>query len=107
MKFVFLFLAFFIFSCASSQKRSIQVNNGDSKEKVISIMGNPENRQFNGSKEAWQYCDTSFGHYNFAVVYFYEEKVTAVTTYSGSPTPFSGCEHHFDPVNWEPKTGSR
>lgn len=77
------------------------VNNGDTKENVIKIMGTPGNRQFRDNLEAWQYCDTSFGHYNFALIWFSSGSVIGINTYSGDPAPFSGCDNHYSPVKWE------
>lgn len=77
------------------------INVGDTKQRVVEIMGQPENRQTKGSREAWQYCDTSFGHYNFFVVWLDNGTVSGTNTYGRGPSAFSGCDNHYDKINWE------
>jgi outer membrane protein assembly factor BamE (lipoprotein component of BamABCDE complex) len=42
--------------CSASQN-SLKVNPGMDRNEVLEIMGTPGNRQFNETREAWQYCD--------------------------------------------------
>lgn len=94
-------LALFLFGCANVQKRSTRINPGDSKEQIIEVMGEPENRQFKGNLEAWQYCDTSFGRYNYSIVWLNSGIATGVNSYTNPGQPFNFCGAGFEPVRWE------
>ena len=56
-----------LLSCGTLDDKTILINAGDSKEDVLSILGTPQDRQFKGSNEAWQYCvsGAGFGAFNF------------------------------------------
>ncbi len=95
-----LLLAFLFVGCANAQRKSNLINAGDSKETVISVMGQPENRQFKESLEAWQYCDTLFGKFNFSVVWFQKGVVTGVNTKSVGAA-HGLCDGEFPTVKWE------
>jgi hypothetical protein len=100
MKYLILASLLFV-GCANVQKRSTKVNPGDSKEQVIAVMGDPENRQFKGNQEAWQYCDTSFGRYNYSIIWFNSGVATGVNSYVSGGTPLNFCAAGFQPVRWE------
>lgn len=84
-------------------KRSTSVNQGDTKEHVLSILGPPGDRQFNGKDEAWQYCRTGMSTDQFVVVWLYDGRVTGVTTYKkGSDAGYIGdCSQGFQTIRWE------
>ena len=88
--------------CGSLQKKAILVNSGDDRERVQETMGVPGDRQFQGTAEAWQYCQTGagFGYHDYRIVWFRDGKVTGVTSYKDT-TPASGCTAHFREVRWE------
>ncbi|WP_330147098.1 hypothetical protein [Shewanella oncorhynchi] len=67
-----LLLGIFIIlsGCGSLDKQSILVNAGDTKEQVLNIMGPPDDRQFQGKNEAWQFCKTGAGLVIMITVFF-------------------------------------
>lgn len=88
-------------SCGTLQNSALKVNSGDTKEQVIAAMGQPQDRQFQGEDEVWQFCQTGagFGYHDYRVVWFYRGRVTGITSYKDH-TPASGCAGHFKPVQW-------
>ncbi len=88
-------------SCASVNPAFFTVNTGDSRDSVIERMGSPDDRQFQGKNEAFQYCTTgtSFGKSTFNVIWFYDGKVTGANTYTVSHA--ASCMGHFRQINWE------
>jgi hypothetical protein len=91
-----------LLSCGSLQNRAMLVNPGDDKDRVMTVMGTPGDRQFQDDNEVWQYCQTGagFGYHDYRMVWFYRGKVTGITSYKDH-TPASGCSGHFRPVRWE------
>ena len=89
-------------SCGTLQKDAALVNFGDTKEGVLKIMGPPDDRQFKGKNEAWQYCQTGagFGYHDYRIFWFYDGKVTGVNSYKSS-RPGSSCMTDLKPINWE------
>lgn len=91
-----------ISGCASKYTAQIMnINPGDTKATVISKLGTPENRQFNGEHEVFQYCTTgtSFGVSSYDVIWFYNGRVTGVSTYNVKDAGM--CTSHFKQVKWE------
>lgn len=83
-------------------KSSLQVERGHSKEQVTGILGVPGDRQFNGDDEAWQYCRTGMNTDQFVVVWFYQGRVTGVTTYRlGLGSYVGSCTQGYKTVRWE------
>ena len=76
--------------------RTININQGDPKSRVIEFMGTPEDRQFMGKYEIWQYCITGagFGYHDYRAIWLVDGKVIGITSYKDR-TPASGCEGHF------------
>lgn len=89
-------------ACGSLEKQSVLINPGDTKEKVLSIMGTPGDRQFRGKDEAWQYGRTGagFGYHDFRIIWFYDGKVTGLTSYKDH-TPATSASAHFKAIRWE------
>lgn len=100
-KIVFISIAFFLSACASVNQQFFTINAGDLKESVLAKMGTPDDRQFKGKNEAFQYCTTgtSFGQSTFNIVWFYDGKVTGANTYTVAHA--GSCMGHFRPINWE------
>ena len=94
--------ATFLSACGTLEKKSVLINAGDSKEKVLSIMEPPGDRQFRGKDEAWQYGQTGagFGYHDFRIIWFYDGKVTGITSYKDY-TPATSAAAHFKPIRWE------
>ena len=97
-----LMASFTIISCGSLDRKAVLINLGDSKAQVTSVMGTPEDRQFRGKDEAWQYCQTGagFGYHDYRIVWFYDGTVTGVNSYK-STRPGVSCVTDIKPVRWE------
>ena len=97
-----LFFIFLLAGCGSLQKKAALINVGDSKDMVLAKMGSPDDSQFRGHNEAWQYCQTGagFGYHDYRIVWFYDGRVTAVTSYK-SNRPGSSCMTDIRQINWE------
>lgn len=100
---VSLLAMFLLTGCAGGQlaKKSVQIERGYSKSEVAALLGPPENRQFRGDDEAWQYCETDAGpgYDDYVVVWFYKGQVTGITTYKNSLR--GPCSAFFRTVRWE------
>jgi len=102
MKMLSIAVPLLLLGCGSLEKKTSQINPGDTREQVRAIMGPPGDRQFQGLNEAWQYGRTGagFGYHDFRIVWFYDGKVTGITSYKDR-TPASGASGHFRPIQWE------
>lgn len=98
----FLLILLLLFACGTLDKKSVLINSGDNKEQVLKIMGPPDDRQFKGNDEAWQYCQTGagFGYHDYRTIWFYNGKVTGVNSYK-STRPGVSCVTDFKPIKWE------
>ena len=84
-------------------KKSVRVNNGDTKQQVLSLFGEPGDRQFKEDDEVWQYCKTDlvgFSGDKYVMIWFYRDKVIGVSTYNNN-AEFGLCSSFFKTVNWE------
>jgi len=99
---VCIIVTLFISACGNLDKKSILINNGDTKEQVLSVMGVPDDRQFRGNDEVWQYCQTGagFGYHDYRSIWFYDGEVTAINSYK-STRPGVSCVTDIKQVNWE------
>ena len=75
---------------------------GATQEHVRDILGAPQDRQFRGQQEAWQYCETGFVQDTFVVVWFVESKLTGMRT-SKNAVGDRGffCSSHLPSIRWE------
>jgi hypothetical protein len=89
-------------ACGSSQlmTESLKISQGQTKDEVLSLLGPPGNRQFQGKDEAWQWCSTGMSTDDFLVVWFYDGYVTGITTYKNS-IGFGSCDQFYRTVRWE------
>lgn len=97
---IFLLLVSTLMGCGTLETKTILLNVGDSKERVLEIMGTPQDRQLRGQQEAWQYCisGAGFGYNDYRTIWFNAGRVTGITSYKNSVT---GCAGGFRTVNWE------
>jgi hypothetical protein len=88
-------------ACGSLERRATALNPGDNKQAVLDLLGEPQDRQFSGGLEVWQYCKTGagFGYPDFRIVWFRDGVVTGMTSYKDH-TPASGCTGHFRSIDW-------
>ena len=65
-------------------------------------MGEPDDRQFKGKNEAWQYCQTGagFGYHDYRVIWFYDGKITGVNSYKSNRAGAS-CVTDIKPIKWD------
>ena len=86
--------------CGTLESKTILLNFGDTKEKVLATLGVPQDRQLQGNKEAWQYCvsGAGFGYNDHKIVWFTAGQVTGINTYR---TNVSGCTAGIKTVRWE------
>lgn len=83
-------------------KKTVLLNSGDGKERVLAVMGVPDDRQLKGDSEVWQYCQTGagFGYHDYRMIWFSSGKVSGVNSYK-STRPASSCVTDIRPVRWE------
>ena len=92
-------------ACASQSavvRKSATVRPGMSVAELRQVMGNPQNLQFKGKNEAWQYCSTNYIGFEddyYVLVWVFDGVVSGMQTYRNSK--FGNCENFFRAVNWE------
>lgn len=102
MRLVVFMLTATVVSCGTLEHKSILINAGDDKAAVLNVMGTPRDRQFSANAEAWQYCKSATGFYDYRIVWFRDDKVTGVTSYKR--TPHMGelsCAGRLESIRWE------
>lgn len=94
-----LTLSLFVAGCGTLDNKTILLNVGDSKERVIEVMGNPTDRQIHGQQEAWQYCvsGAGFGWNDHKIIWLNGGRVTGINSYRSH---VSGCSGGIQPVRW-------
>ena len=89
--------------CTAQSKvmtNSAKISAGMSKSELEELMGPPQNRQFEGTDEAWQYCATGFETDHFVLVWLSGDTVTGMKTYRNTEG-FGTCDNFFRSVDWE------
>lgn len=77
------------------------VDFGMNKARVQYIMGPPRNRLYEGSQEAWLWCQTSISQDRadaYLTVYFQGTRVVGIHTYGNRAE--GSCENFFRRVEW-------
>ena len=100
MSVIALVLSLFVADCGTLDNKTILLNVGDSKERVIEVMGPPKDRQIHGQQEAWQYCvsGAGFGWNDHKIIWLNAGRVTGINSCRSS---VSGCSGGIQPVRWE------
>jgi len=94
-----LICAILLVGCATTtSKKAIMINVNMTKEEVVNILGYPGDRQFRGDDEAWQYFDLGFDTDRYTVVWFYQNKVTGITSYIGTGANLTA---RYKTIDWE------
>jgi len=97
-------VALSIASCRTMElaNKTIQINKGDERAKVLQVMGTPQDRQFLADYEVLQYCVTGagFGYHDYSAIWLRSGKVVGITTYKDH-TPASSCRGHFHTLRVE------
>lgn len=85
-------------SCRTMElaNKTIQINKGDDRAKVLQVMGTPQDRQLLTDYEVFQYCITGagFGYHDYSAIWLRSGKVVGITSYKDH-TPASSCRGHF------------
>ena len=89
-----------ISSCGTLDKKTILIDAGYTKDKVISVMGVPQDRQLREQQEAWQYCvsGAGFGYNDHKIIWFNKGVVTGINSYRSHR---SGCTGAIRSIKWE------
>ena len=97
---IFVALAIALAGCASTTQRGkAELNPGMTTDQVRTILGDPDDRSFRASNEAWQYQDVvGFGQCEYLTAWFLDGALHAVTTRRGSSV--AGCGLGSMPVDW-------
>lgn len=99
-----VYIALFV-GCASHssmRKKSSKISSGMSVTKVTELMGAPQNRQFNGKYEAWQYCTTDYSGLRsdlYTLIWVYDKEVIGLETYNNYE--MGTCDSFFKTIKWE------
>jgi len=101
---VIIVFSILLTSCVNSvadtlTKKSISLEPGMSKNELIAIFGLPEKRAFNGSVEAWQYCETGFASDDYFLIWLNNGRVSGIQNYTN--TGVGLCSSYFRSINWE------
>ena len=90
-----LILITLLFSCSRSSHRINQQHSkiqlGMGKDQVQKKLGEPQNRQFKGVHETWQYCLSGLLTHNYYSVDFVEGQVEGISTYSKKVEDYDSC----------------
>jgi hypothetical protein len=99
-KLVILLMMTVISACSTLKDKTIQISSGDAKEKVVNILGIPDDRQFSESQEAWQYGTVvAIGICEYTIIWFNKSVVSGLNSYRNDSV--AGCRVGIKPVNWE------
>ncbi len=95
-----LFIFLIISGCGTLDHKTILLNIGDSKERVLEVMGTPADRQIGRQQEAWQYCVSGAGisWNDHKIIWFTAGHVTGINSYRSY---VSGCTGGIQSVRFE------
>ena len=97
---VILTSGLFVQGCSTVREASAKISPGDTRELVLSTMGTPDDRIFQGKSEAWQYSAiATIGVCEYTVVWMSAALVTGITTYRNQS--MGGCRMGMRSVNFE------
>lgn len=92
-------LAVIVAGCASIGPKVNELRPGMSKQQVLAILGEPADRSFRGTDEAWQYSEIAgFGQCKYTTVWISNGKLVGVSTRRGGSV--AGCGLGSRPVDW-------
>lgn len=98
--------AMILAGCASIGPKVNELKPGMSTQQVLSILGEPADRSFRGTDEAWQYSEIAgFGQCKYTTVWISNGKLVGVSTRRGGSV--AGCGLGSRPVDWSqmPRAG--
>lgn len=101
MRCVIVLASLSLAACSTANLQNNSLRPGMPAAEVRASLGEPRNRQFKGSREAWQYCSTSLlihSNNDYTVVWLMEGKVVGQQSYT---QPAGGlCEAAFRTIDW-------
>jgi len=106
MKYLILFSVLTLVGCTTTgsvsniREKILLISFGDTKEKVLEVLGTPGDRSFRGNSEAWQYCSTGFTIDTYSTIWFDDGLVTGVTTKYARLAVDDYCSQQFLEVDW-------
>jgi outer membrane protein assembly factor BamE (lipoprotein component of BamABCDE complex) len=93
------FLAIFSVGCSNMQKKVTLLNHGDTKQRVLDVMGQPDDTQMSGDRDAWQYCGVdSFATFDNRVIWFKAGKLVGTSSYKANGA--GSCTGYIKMVDW-------
>ena len=85
--------------CASTGKAVAKLEPGMTKQKILDVLGSPDDRSFRGTDEAWQYQEIAgFGQCKYTTVWISNGKLVGISTRRGGSV--AGCGLGSQPVDW-------
>ena len=100
MKVTILIICFFLLvACTSIDKNNMKLSKGMSKAEVLRIMGEPDQRSFNGDKEALQFQGIiGYGQCIYVTAWFYKDVIVGTT--DRRVASIAGCGIGSKEVDW-------
>jgi hypothetical protein len=96
----FLVLAIILSACSTLKDQTVQISAGDAKEKVVRLLGTPDDRQFRDAQEAWQYGTiVAIGICEYTIVWFNNGIVAGLNSYRNGSV--AGCRAGIKSIRWE------
>lgn len=96
-------------ACAGLERKAALIEMGMPKNEVLKILGEPGQKSFQGSREAWQYCQTGLLADHYTTVFFGDGKTEGITKENsggsifsifGTIFSFGLCSIDFPAVDW-------
>jgi hypothetical protein len=102
---IFAIGVFFVLlsGCGTLDSRTVLLNVGDSKERVLEVMGAPQDRQMANTMEAWQYCvsGATFGSNDHKIIWLQSGRVIGISSYKST---IPGCTSGMRQIDWQSAT---
>ena len=102
---VIVAFACFLSGCAEQSQSIVgsnQVTAGMTAAQVQQLMGPPKNRQFSGTDEAWQYCETDYTGFagdQYVLLWLSNGRVTGLERYTNTLT--GTCDTFFRQIKFD------
>jgi hypothetical protein len=80
-------------------QKATEINRGMKKAQVLEILGTAGSRNFQGSREVIQYCESAFHAAKFVTIYLKDNVVQGMINSDGNAG--DGTCSSYDPVDWE------
>jgi len=87
-------------SVSQVRQKTMLINAGDSKQKVLELLGTPGDRSFLDTNEAWQYCSKGWSSDTYATIWFKNGSVTGITSKNTVLVELGICSGSFPEIDW-------